>query len=107
MSLFTFLRPPTRFEPENVSLPELVTLGRIDRMWNGQRVTHLTWTEDRLWHRGLLSKHRLWVREDRRWLFWFEITRAGYAMLERKRAEWTTRRKRKSELSSAGNKEVT
>ena len=105
MSLSDFMRhDEPRFAAENVSLPELIALGQIDRTWKGQRPTHLTWTEDRLWKRGLLSKFKSWIHEDRRWFFWFEITPAGYAMLERKRAEWKARRKRKSELPSEGNK---
>jgi len=81
-----------RFAPENVSLPELITLGDIERAWKGQRPTHLTWTEDRLWKRGFLSKHRMWIREDRRYLIWFEITALGANTLEQKRREWRERR---------------
>ncbi len=92
MSLSSFIRT-VRFAPENVTLPELITLGAIDRDWGGQRPAHLTWTEERLWARGLLQKFRAQYRREPPF-FWFEITSAGHAMLERKRNEWRKRKER-------------
>jgi hypothetical protein len=80
VSLAEWISDGPRREAENVTLPELITLGRIDRMWGGRRPTHYVFTEDWLWKRGLLEKYRSWDRADRRWFIWYEITPSGYAM---------------------------